>query len=108
MKRLFYFCGVIIVIGMLSIFTSCGNDYEFYDEHGIYTTRAIGNNDTRLEIEVISRNIDNFASKVEELDTFGTASTTFSLKEGLETYNIDAITASSECGIVLKDTLCSV
>lgn len=108
MKKFIYFCSVIFVIGMVSVLTSCGNDSEFYDEHVLYTTRSIDNNDNRIEIEVIAENIDNFESEEVLLMNYGKAYTSFSLKEGLMTSETDAITASSECSIELTDTLCSV
>ncbi len=93
---------------MVSVLTSCGNDSEFYDEHVLYTTRSINNDDNRMEIEVIAKNIDNFESDVSTIIGIGEATTSFSLEKGHLPTDPDAITASSECNIVLTDTLYSV
>ena len=47
MKKFIYFCGLIVLV---SLFASCGDSSEFFDEDVVYQTRTRSTNDSRIEI----------------------------------------------------------
>lgn len=47
MKKFIYFCGLIVLV---SLYASCGDSSEFFDEDVVYQTRTRSSNDCRIEI----------------------------------------------------------
>ena len=103
MKKFIYFCGLIVLV---SLYASCGDSSEYFDEHFVYKTKATRGMDMRNEpidrIIVLETERD-VPSDETDIGKYGTATTSFSWVAGSIASSCMAIEAPASCQISLYE-----